>query len=161
MFEKVFKKFRKGCYTYLHANFSSHLLKKKTRRSLQLRISGSFVISSMYKEERKNAIKLSIEPSLHLAFQYVPPRAASLGSIDWVLLTFIYLLFTFLYQSQTSIGSFQRGQLQPTKRHWEKVKILEMKWAVLSQAWEKTLGLREQGQGSAVGSTFRKKYYRQ
>ena len=61
------------------------------------RISGSFVISSMYKEERKNAIKLSIEPSLHLAFQYVPPRAAPLGSVDWVLLTFIYLLFMFLY----------------------------------------------------------------
>ena len=51
----------------------------------------------MYKEERKNAIKLSIEPSLLLAFQYVPPRAASLGSIDWVSLTFIYLLFMFLY----------------------------------------------------------------
>lgn len=46
---------------------------------------------------RINAIKLSIELSLHLAFQYIPPCAASLCSIDWVLLTFIYLLFTFLY----------------------------------------------------------------
>ena len=74
--------------------FSS--IKKKPHCSYE-RISGSLVISSMYKEERKNAIKFSIEPPLHLAFQYVPPRAASLGSIDWVLLTFIYLLFTFLY----------------------------------------------------------------
>lgn len=99
-----------------------------------------------------NAIKLSIELFLHLAFRYLPPCAASLCRIDWVLLTFIYLLFTFPYQGQTSIRSFQKGQRQPTKRHWEKVKNLRDEVRCSQPGLGNKLWLRQQGQGSAAGT---------
>lgn len=51
--------------------------------------------SSRHQGERMNAIKLSIELSLHLAFSTSLPEPPLSAALIWVLLTFIYLLFTF------------------------------------------------------------------
>ena len=61
------------------------LLVQHIRRKGRKRVSSSIsVFSTTYEEERMNAVKLSREPSLYLAFQYIPPSPASLCSIDWV-----------------------------------------------------------------------------
>lgn len=87
-----------------------------------------------------NANKSSIELSLHLAFPHIPLCAASLCSIDWLLLTFIYLLFTSI-RAKHQYEAFRKDRGNQQGDTGKRSKISEM-----SPAWRNMLRLKEVGQ---------------